>query len=94
MFGLIHIAKVLHQLREDVLISKDTPLTDLDLIGMALGSFVQFLHPSEDGVDLEGKAPSFGLNVVLLQHVDLLPTQILPLRNGLFNPSGLGHPLT
>jgi len=40
----------------------------------------------ENGIDLEGKSPSFRLCVVFLKHIDLLSTKILPFSNRLFNP--------
>ena len=50
---------------------------------------MQLLNSSEDSVDLEGKSPSLGLLVVLLEHIDILSVKVLPLRDRLFNPFGL-----
>lgn len=49
---------------------------------------MKFLHPSEDSIDLESKTPPFGLLVVFLKHVDVLSSQVLPIRDRLFNPFG------
>jgi hypothetical protein len=50
---------------------------------------MHLLQSGEDGVDLEGEAPSLRINIVLLQHVDVLPAQILPLGHRFFDPSCL-----
>ena len=94
VLGLAHVAQVPHQLREDVLVGEDAALGDLDLVGVALGGLLHLLDAGEDGVDLEGEAPPLGLHVVLLQHVDVLAAQVLPLRHRLLDPARLGHLLT
>ena len=52
---------------------------------------MELLNPGEYGVDLEGKAPSLGLLVVFLKHVDVLAAQVLPVGHRLFDPFGLRH---
>lgn len=94
VLGFTHIAQVLHQFREDVLVGEDAAFRDLDLLWVSLGGLMHLLHSSEDGVDLEGETPSFGLKVVLLQHVDVLSAEVLPFRHWFFDPSCLWHLLT
>ena len=50
---------------------------------------MELLHSSEDGVDLEGKAPSLRFFIVFLQHIDVLAVEVLPFSHRLFNPFGL-----
>lgn len=91
ILGFTHVAEVLHQFREDVLVSEDAAFRDLDLVGVALRGLLHLLDAGEDGVDLEGEAPALGLDVVLLEHVDVLAAEVLPLGHWFLDPAGLGH---
>ena len=55
---------------------------------------MEFLNSSEDGIDLEGETPPLWLFVVFLKHVDVFATQVLPIRNRLFNPFSFRNLLT
>lgn len=52
---------------------------------------MEFLDPSEDSIDLESESPPLWLSVVLLKHINVLTTQILPIGDRLFNPFGFRH---
>lgn len=56
---------------------------------MSQTRLLHLLDPREDGINLEGEAPSLGLGVVLFQHVDPLAAEVLPVLDGFFDPDGL-----
>lgn len=89
VLSFVHIAEVVHQLWKHELVGEDAALGYFDFLGEAGDGLVHLLDAGEDGVDLEGEAPPFGLLVVLLKHVDVLLVQILPLLDRLLYPVGL-----
>jgi len=52
---------------------------------------MQFLQSGENSIDLEGKPPSLGFLVVVVQHIDVSSIKILPFCNRLLNPFGLRY---
>ena len=90
ILAFIHVPVVFHKLRKDVFIGENAPFWDFELIGVAFHGLLELFDPCEDGIDLEGKAPPFGLLVVLFEHVNIFPAEILPVFNRLFDPLGFG----
>ena len=90
MLAFIHVPIIFHQLWKHIFISKDTSLGDLELVRIAFDGLLKFFDTSENGIDLESEAPSFWFLVILFEHIDIFPSEILPFLNRLFNPLSLG----
>ena len=89
VFSLVHVAKLLHQFAENVLVSENAPLRDFDFVRESFAGLLQGFNSGEDGINLEGEAPSVRLLIVFFEQIDALATQVLPLADRFLDPLGL-----
>lgn len=94
MLAFIHVPAVLHQFWKDIFVSKNASFRDFKLVWISIHGLLKLFDSCEDGIDLEGKSPSFGISVVFLKHINLLSTKILPFSHRLFNPFSLRNSLS
>ena len=86
---ILHVSQLFHQLRKHIFVCKDAALWNLEFGRVTQTSLLHLFNPSENGIDLESKSPSFWLFVVTLKHVDSFSAKILPVFDRLFDPNCL-----
>ena len=83
VLGRVKVALLMHYLPENMAVSQRTPLRKVKLVGFFFDGFCPKLLPGVEGVELEGKRPSFGVVVVALE--DALTPHVLPLVDRLLD---------